>query len=52
MVLGAGGHGKVVDDAVLAAGDTVLGYLDDSSEKRSVWGRPVMATFSAWAELL
>ena len=50
MVLGAGGHGKVVADAVLAAGDTVLGFLDDSSEKRSVWDLPVLGTFSAWED--
>lgn len=29
IVLGAGGHGKVVADAILSAGDTVLGFLDD-----------------------
>lgn len=29
MIIGAGGHGKVVADIVREAGDTVLGFLDD-----------------------
>ena len=29
IVIGAGGHGKVVADIVRSSGDTVLGFLDD-----------------------
>lgn len=31
VIIGAGGHGRVVADIVEAAGDTVLGFLDDST---------------------
>lgn len=50
IVLGAGGHGKVVADAVLSAGDTVLGFLDDSAEKTSVWDLPVLGPMDRWTE--
>lgn len=34
VIIGAGGHGRVVADTVEACGDTVVGFLDDSfSEK-------------------
>ena len=29
VIIGAGGHGKVITDIVLSAGDRVLGFLDD-----------------------
>lgn len=29
IIIGAGGHGKVIADIVLASGDRVLGFLDD-----------------------
>ena len=36
-IVGAGGHGKVIADAVLACGtDNLAGFLDDDS---SLWGR-------------
>ena len=41
IVLGAGGHGKVVADAILSAGDTVLGFLDDDPDRNAVWDIPV-----------
>lgn len=31
VIIGAGGHGRVVADIVEACGDTVLGFLDDSN---------------------
>ena len=43
IVIGAGGHGKVIADIVRSCGDTVLGFLDDSSNPRSsVCGIPVL----------
>jgi len=35
LILGAGGHGKVVADALLRAGHTPLGFLDDDPSR---WG--------------
>lgn len=32
IVIGAGGHGKVIADIVRSCGDTVLGFLDDSPQ--------------------
>ena len=32
VVIGAGGHGKVVADIVVRSGDKVVGFLDDNSE--------------------
>lgn len=31
VIIGAGGHGRVVSDIVVACGDTVIGFLDDSN---------------------
>ena len=43
IVIGAGGHGKVVADIVLSCGDTLLGFLDDSREAgESICGIPVL----------
>lgn len=41
IVIGAGGHGKVVADAVLCAGDRVLGFLDDHATT-PVAGLPIL----------
>ncbi len=49
LVIGAGGHGRVVADAALAAGryDTV-GFLDDRfAEYKSALGKPVLGPISA-----
>ncbi len=42
IIIGASGHGKVVADAVLAAGDRVLGFLDDGCQAQTVLGLPVL----------
>lgn len=43
IVIGAGGHGKVIADIVRSSGDTVLGFLDDSPNRpESVCGIPVL----------
>jgi sugar O-acyltransferase (sialic acid O-acetyltransferase NeuD family) len=45
VVYGCGGHGKVIADAVLAAGRVVVGFVDDqpSSRELVVLGLPVLA---------
>ena len=35
IIIGAGGHGKVVADIVEKSGDTVYGFLDDGCDERS-----------------
>lgn len=43
IVIGAGGHGKVIADIVRSCGDTVIGFLDDSpNPPASVCGIPVL----------
>ena len=47
IIIGAGGHGKVIADIIIASYDTVIGFLDDRSEKGSlVSGYPVLGTSS------
>jgi len=43
VIIGAGGHAAVVADALLAAGETVLGCTDaDAARRESVCGIPVL----------
>ena len=43
IIIGAGGHGKVIADIVLAAGDEVGGFLDDGKAPgEMVCGIPVL----------
>lgn len=43
IIIGAGGHGKVVADIIRKSGDTVLGFLDDGREKGTeVYGASVL----------
>lgn len=43
IIIGAGGHGKVIADIVRSCGDSVLGFLDDSpNPPTSVCGIPVL----------
>ena len=44
IIIGAGGHGKVVADIVTACGDTVVGFLDDDPSKENVLGPVCNAT--------
>ena len=32
IVIGAGGHGRVISDIILACGDEVAGFIDDSED--------------------
>ena len=43
LILGAGGHGRSVADAIRAQGDAVLGFLDDTRPADElVGGDPVL----------
>lgn len=44
IVIGAGGHGRVVADALLRAGEPVAGFVDSDAAKhgRSIAGLPVL----------
>lgn len=43
VIIGAGGHGKVIADIVLQSGDRVLGFLDDNAgHLASVAGIPIL----------
>ncbi|MDO5296804.1 MAG: acetyltransferase [bacterium] len=46
IIIGAGGHGKVVADAVIQSGAEVVGFLDDDlgCEGRLLLGRPWLGT--------
>ncbi len=47
VILGAGGHGKVLADIICASHDEVVGFLDDKIEKGSrVLGFPVLGPIS------
>lgn len=36
VVIGAGGHGKVIADIITACGDNFLGFLDDDESKKTL----------------
>ena len=43
LIIGAGGHGKVVADAALRSGRTIVGFLDDRADQISmIIGIPVL----------
>jgi hypothetical protein len=50
LILGAGGHGRSVCDAITASGDHVVGFLDDALPAGTlVSGTPVLGVLSlAW----
>lgn len=47
VIIGAGGHGKVIADIVLQSGQEVVGFLDDNREPGgTVLGRPVLGALA------
>lgn len=50
VVMGPGGQGRVVLDALLASGRTVAGVLDDGSDQGEIWGVPVIGRPETWGE--
>ncbi|HUS13048.1 MAG TPA: hypothetical protein VMZ30_21430, partial [Pyrinomonadaceae bacterium] len=51
LVLGAGGHGKVVADILLLSGIKVLGFLDDNDHSTGMvhLGLPVLGKIDEYA---
>ena len=47
VIYGAGGHGKVVFDVLIAAGMQVMGFVDDRPGRHDVLGKPVLG--SLWS---
>ncbi len=39
IIIGCGGHGKVIADIIKKSGDTVFGFLDDDTSKEGVIGK-------------
>ncbi len=50
ILIGAGGHGKVIADIVMRAGAHVMGFLDDAPASDSVLGIPVLGPVSSWPQ--
>ena len=50
ILVGAGGHGKVIADIVLRSGVQVLGFLDDHPASDSVLGLPILGPVASWPE--
>lgn len=46
IIIGASGHGKVVADIVVAAGDMAVGFLDDDTGKTMCGSFPVLGNIS------
>ncbi|MBI1184758.1 transferase [bacterium] len=53
LIIGAGGHAKVVAEIVQQQGHTLLGFLDDDERLigESVLGIPVLGSISSWKNL-
>lgn len=50
IILGAGGHGKVVVDLAQRVGYQVIGFLDDSPTKKNVFGFEVLGDLNKMEE--
>lgn len=48
IIVGAGGHGRVIAEIVRCAGDRLLGYLDDAVSVNA--GLPVLGPVSDWPQ--
>lgn len=54
IIIGAGGHAKVVADAVRKSGDIVLGFLDDDKARsgKEFYGAHILGTISIYPEFV
>lgn len=53
IIIGASGHGKVVADVVIQAGDQVIGFLDDNTDISDTFvGFPVLGTVDKFTDYL
>ena len=44
VIIGAGGHGKVIADIAEKMGYSIKGFLDDNDSLKEVCGYPVLGT--------
>lgn len=55
IIIGAGGHGKVVADSIQKSGDQVIGFLDDNPEPSKMFaGFPILGSvedYTAYKEI-
>ncbi|NJL93381.1 MAG: acetyltransferase [Anaerolineae bacterium] len=53
LIIGAGGHGKVIAEALRRQGQVVLGFLDDAPQlsRQQVLGLPVLGACQHWPTL-
>lgn len=42
VIIGAGGHGKVIADIIEKSGDKVLGFLDDGTTQKEIFGYSIL----------
>lgn len=53
IIIGASGHGKVVADVVIQAGDRVIGFLDDNADIGNTFvGFPILGTVDKFTDYL
>ena len=53
IIVGAGGHGKVIADIVKASGDYVMGFLDDNMDKNRIFcGVPVLGAVNTYTNYI
>jgi len=50
IIIGAGGHGKVVADIVMRSGDKVVGFLDDNPKSDNIYGIPVLGSIKDYVK--
>ena len=49
VIIGAGGHGKVVADIIRMSGDKVIGFLDDNPERQEIFaGIPILGRINEY----
>jgi len=53
LIIGAGGHAKVIADILLSRGRTVVGFLDDNPEllNKRILGLPILGHSDDWQRL-
>ena len=52
IIIGAGGHGKVIADIIEKSGDKVFGFLDDGCKNQEVMGYPVLGGVLAYKKYI
>lgn len=50
IIVGTGGHAKVVADIVKSSGDTLLGFFDDFSEEKEFLGAPILGKLERYVD--